>query len=89
MKCVWRILIGVLTAGLSEILRHKGHDKSAPCPDDHNVVRLGDLDVGDLFMYHGLLYEVDKKEDDYVGFHHYFTGHFIELGFDVLVKKVE
>lgn len=90
MKCIWRILLGVLTAGLSEVLRHKNHDKSLPCPDNFSgAISLGDLNVGDMFMYHGLLYVVDEKNNDYVKFHHYFTGHVVELGYDVIVKQIK
>lgn len=59
MKCIWRILLGVLTAGLSEVLRHKNHDKSLPCPDPVTVyVALGSLVVDDFFVYDGLVYQV-------------------------------
>ena len=66
MKCIWRILLAVVTAGLSEVMRHKSHDKSIACPDQPlEPVEVGTLSVGDSFMkatYHFVIYDIDDTK---------------------------
>lgn len=66
MKCIWRIILGVLTAGISEVLRHKSHDKTLPCPDIKNglmYVEVKELAPGDFFVANGYSYQLVELTD--------------------------
>lgn len=67
MKCIWRILLAVVTAGLSEVMRHKSHDKSIACPDRPlEPVQVGSLSVGDSFTKAGYVFVIDSIDDNKV-----------------------
>lgn len=32
MKCFWRIILAIISLGVTEVLRHKDHNKKENCP---------------------------------------------------------
>lgn len=88
MKCVWRILLGVLTAGLSEVLRHKSHDKSQLCPEtSQRIVELGTLNVGDFCIHSGLTFQVESK-GELIRLRHIIGGDLYDFPPEIKVVKV-
>lgn len=88
MKCIWRILLGILTAGFSEVLRHKTHDKRQPCPDPvQRYVALETLNVGDFCIHSGLTFQVEAK-GELVRLRHIIGGDLYDLPPEIKVIKL-
>lgn len=46
--------MGIVSLGLTEIMRHKGHDKELPCPNDPlfslDLVHVSELSISDVVL---------------------------------------
>lgn len=97
MKCIWRILLALLTAGISEAFRHRGHKLTGDCPlpsapaVDLSPCKVSELTVGDMFLYNQLFYavvSVQTNDKCVVAYPAKKNSDFVHLSFDVEVYRI-